>query len=195
MLVFLLVLAYACSKEENTNPDVEFRVGSPFYKQDDNTYFKLVDDSLFKYTPNGKVFIEHTIDADMNLSSAELNVSGMLSDNMFPDENQRITCLVDYKLLFQVNGKADGVAIYTGDSTSRGLSNKYEDFPYEVNPFSLDLYNSNQSAEFEYNYWYSGTFNAEMVARNYWYIDSDPKEITKTITIEIIDPESVTFID
>ena len=92
-------------------------------------------------------------------------------------------------------GQADGVAIYTGDSTDWGYSNKYEDFPMEVNAISMNLYNNNQSAESEYTYWYTGTFTAEMVARNYWFVDAEPKEITKALTVEIIDTESVPFIE
>ena len=194
MLVFLLVLANACEKEENVEPNAEFRAGSQFYKQDDNTYFKLQYDSLFKYTPAGKVFVEHTIDADMNLSSSELNVSGMISENMFPNENQRIVCLLKYPVLFQVTGKADGIVIYQGDTASWGYSNKYEDYPFAQGK-GLDLYNENQTDETEYKYWYSGTFVATMVARNFGYIDEDYKELTKTITVEILDPETVTFLD
>ena len=194
MLVFLLVLAYACEKEKNDEAIAEFRAGSQLYKQDDNTYFKLQYDSLFKYTPAGKVFVEHTIDADMNLSSSELNVSGMISENLFPDKDQRIVCLLKYPVLFQVTGKADGIVIYQGDTTSWGYSNKYEDYPFAQGK-GLDLYNENQTDETEYKYWYAGTFVATMVARNFWYIDEDYKELTKTITVEILDPETVTFLD
>lgn len=194
MLVFFLVLANACEKEKNDEAIAEFRAGSQFYKQDDNTYFKLQYDSLFKYTPAGKVFVEHTIDADMNLSSSELNVSGMISENMFPNENQRIVCLLKYPVLFQVTGKSDGIVIYQGDTASWGYSNKYEDYPFAQGK-ALDLYNENQTDETEYKYWYSGTFVATMVARNFWYIDEDYKELTKTITVEILDPETVTFLD
>ena len=200
MLVFFLVLANACEKEKNDEAIAEFKAGSLFYKQDDNTYFKLQYDSLFKYTPAGKVFIEHTIDADMNLSSSELNVSGMISvsgmtsNNLFPDKDQRIICLLKYPVLFQVTGKADGIVIYQGDTASWGYSNKYEDYPFAQGK-GLDLYNENQTDETEYKYWYSGTFVATMVARNFGYIDEDYKELTKTITVEILDPETVTFLD
>jgi hypothetical protein len=34
-----------------------------------------------------------------------------------------------------------------------------------------------------------------MVARNYWFVDAEPKEITKALTVEIIDTESVPFIE
>lgn len=192
MFVILLLLANAC-KEENIDPDAEFRAGSYLYQVDDNTYFKLQDDSLFKYTPSGKVFVEHTIDSNMNLSSSELNVSGMISGEFFPDENQRIYSLLDEVVLFQAKGKADGVAVFTGDTTDDGSSNRYEDFPYAQGN-TLDVYNDKQTDEVGYVYWYPDTFTATLVATNFYY-DADPKELTKTITVVIIDPATVPFIE
>ena len=193
LIIILISVAFTgCEKVENEMPDVVFSVGSSIYKLNETTFYKLSSDSLYKCSPTDKKGFVYTLNEN-TLTSSELNVelfSG--EDLLFPSQEGLIYTLSGKSMTFKVEGIADGIVVFYGDSTRKEI-HRYEDYPYAQGTlFVMDTEN-NTGIE-TYSYKEADTCTVTMVARNFWETDADAKEQTEDLTVIVLDKEEYSYL-
>lgn len=182
IFVTLGILAFivtSCDKNRNEEPDVTFSVGSELYQVDDNTFYSVVDGELNQITASG-----------MDVVSVNLATYNDI-DSIFAAVGGKITGLVDQYIYFGVQGYAEGLVVWTGDSL-RGTSHIYADYPIaEGHLITLD---EDYFGEYRYAYEEPGTYTAQLVARNWRDIEHDDKEKVYSIQVVVLDPADYPYL-
>ncbi|MBN2174863.1 MAG: hypothetical protein JW731_12075 [Bacteroidales bacterium] len=194
ILTFFIIVAcfYNCKKDENAQPNIEVSAGTRIYQQDENTFYTFISDTLFKCTPAEKVKINYSITGS-TLTSNGLTINNMFSDNLFPIQNNEITLLSGDVVYFRFDGIADGVVLFQGDTTARGESHIYADYPFAKGE-SFNISADDEMGTVTYKYSLPGNWNAVIVARNFWRTEEYPKEQILNIGIQVLDSKIYNYI-
>ena len=180
LLIISVILITGCEKEENAQPSVKFSAGSFIYTEDTTTFYKYIDSVLYKITVNDTT------------PASNLNIP-MFADTIFAPVNNKITVLKGMSLFLKFEGKADGIVFFGGDSTRKGASYNYDDYPL-AQGVAIELNPNTNVAEESYRYSFPGVYKAQMVATNYWETDADAKEAVKSIEVTVLDNITYNFV-
>lgn len=178
-IAFSIMLIAGCKKMANKQPNVTFNAGSLIYMVNDSTFYKYIDGLLWEFTPSNSKIILNDVDIPMYDSLT------------FSQVNNKLTVILGDFVFFKFEGIADGVVLYTGDSV-KGVSHRYEDYPTakgEAATLDPKTHIGNET----YKYRDTGTFNVQMVARNFWE-ESEDKEQIVSIQVTVLDDTEYNYI-
>ena len=192
IILILFTCFYNCKKEENEQPNIKVFVGTQIYQQDENTFYKFVSDTLIKCTPAERVKIDYTITGN-TLTTSEITINNMFSEKLFPMQNNEITSLSGDVVYFRFDGIADGVVLYAGDTTTRGESHMYDDYPFAKGE-AFNINTDEEMGTVTYKYSLPGIWDAVIIARNFWRIDADEKEQEIDIKVKVLDKTYFNYI-
>ena len=192
IIILAAVTFTSCEKVENEMPDVKFSAGSLIYKVNDTTFYKMDADKLYKCSPSDTAIFSYSLDNN-TLTSSELTIELFSAvDFLFPAQNDIIYTLTGRDMSFLVEGVADGIAIYYGDSTKSEI-HKYEDFPYAQGTLFVMDTETNTGVNI-YRYRDADTCSVTMVARNFWETDAEAKEQNEHLTVIVLDRDEYGYL-
>ncbi|MBN1180803.1 MAG: hypothetical protein JXB49_00850 [Bacteroidales bacterium] len=178
-LLGIVTLFASCDKNNNEDVDVIFTAGSYIHQVSEGTFYKYVNSKLVQITS-----VDTTPVGDVNLA--------MYGDTIFAQADGKITVVLGQDAFFRFDGRADGIVLYPGDSTTRGVSHIYDDWPEAIGTsIELDAENVGEAA---YEYREAGVYVAKMFASNYRDIEHDRKDLVKQIEVTVIDNADFPYI-
>lgn len=177
ILAFIVV---SCDKNNNEDPDVSFMAGSEIHQVDDNTFYTVINGVLNQVTAAGQQVVTVNLPLYNDI------------DSIFAAQGGKITCLTGQQVRFGVDGYAEGLVIWTGDSSSRGISHIYADYPLAEG--ELVTLNEEYFGEVPHSYRDPGTYTAQLVARNFRDVEHEAKEKVYSVQVVVLDPADYPYL-